>query len=82
MTKKQAIKQAREFIKENKEYDPTTNTWIDYIKPIEADTRHDLKNRRIIYTLQLLGVETPTARAYAYKNSNVPFRDAIYKFKK
>lgn len=82
MTKLQAIEQAREFIKADKQFNPTTQKWEAYVKPLEADTRHDLKNRRIIYTLELIGTETSIARAYAYKNSNVPFRDAIYKFKK
>lgn len=82
MTKQQAVKQAREFIKENKEYDPITQTWKPYKRPLGSDRRHDLKNRRIIYVLMQLGVNEQAAKEYAYTHDNLPFRDAIYKFKK
>jgi hypothetical protein len=82
MNKIKAIKQAREFILENREFNEKLNLWETYTRPAGADIRHDLKNRRIIYTLQLMGVNEEAARTYAYQCYNIPFRDAIYKFGK
>ncbi len=75
-----AIKQAREFIKENTEYDPTMKMWAELTHTPGIDFRHDLKNRRIIYALTLLGVEEDEARDFAYQAYNTPFRDAMYKY--
>ena len=82
MSKKDAIKKARKFIQENQEFNEKLNLWVTYTRPAGSDIRHDLKNRRIIYALGLMGIDPFDAREYAYECYNIPFRDAIYKFEK
>ena len=80
MTKKDAIKRARELETESCSWNDRMEMWSQVTVPAGVSAAYDLKHRRIERALELLGVDEETAYCYASNFGPGSFREAVYKY--
>ena len=80
MTKTQAIKQTRAEVTELTTWSETYNAWWTCNTPPNVNPIQHLKQRKICYALELLGVDEYYAWDYAGNCYGISFRDAVYSY--
>lgn len=81
MTKTQAIKRARAEVTEYSTWCEDLQAWWSHSVPAGKNAIQDLKERRIQYALELLGVDDWYIMLYIDMHCHcIPFRDAVYSY--